>query len=206
MEYKALASEILDGVGGRGNIISVIHCATRLRFKLKDNKKADAAALKSNSGVIMVVESGGQFQVVVGNHVSDVYRSLLDVSGLSDQADSSSHEDGDEKKGNLLSRFIDIISGIFTPLIGVMVASGILKGFLALSLVCGWMVETSGTYKVLFAASDALFFFFPVVLGYTAGKKFGGNPFVTMVIGATLVHPSMIAEFGAMQNLSLIHI
>ena len=70
MEYKALATEILDGVGGRGNIISVMHCATRLRFKLKDDKKADSAALKSNSGVIMVVESGGQFQVVVGNHVS----------------------------------------------------------------------------------------------------------------------------------------
>ncbi|WP_116186657.1 PTS beta-glucoside transporter subunit IIABC [Pectobacterium aquaticum] len=200
MEYKALATEILDGVGGRGNIISVIHCATRLRFKLKDNKKADAAALKNHSGVIMVVESGGQFQVVVGNHVSDVYRSLQNIAGLTDQAGSSNNEDGDEKKGNLLSRFIDVISGIFTPLIGVMVASGILKGFLALSLVCGWMVETSGTYKVLFAASDALFFFFPVVLGYTAGKKFGGNPFVTMVIGATLVHPSMITEFGAMQS------
>ncbi|WP_409158278.1 PTS beta-glucoside transporter subunit IIABC [Pectobacterium sp. B2J-2] len=200
MEYKALASEILDGVGGRGNIISVIHCATRLRFKLKDNKKADAATLKDNSGVIMVVESGGQFQVVIGNHVSDVYHSLLDISGLTDRTDSANVGEGDEKKGNLLSRFIDIISGIFTPLIGVMAASGILKGFLALSLACGWMVETSGTYKVLFAASDALFFFFPVVLGYTAGKKFGGNPFVTMVIGATLVHPSMIAEFGAMQN------
>ncbi|MEL0577862.1 PTS beta-glucoside transporter subunit IIABC [Pectobacterium punjabense] len=200
MEYKALASEILDGVGGRSNVISVMHCATRLRFKLKDSKKADAAALKNNSGVIMVVESGGQFQVVVGNHVSDVYRSLLGVSGLTDHSDSENHGEDDEKKGNVFSRFIDIISGIFTPLIGVMAASGILKGFLALSLACGWMVDTSGTYKVLFAASDALFFFFPIVLGYTAGKKFGGNPFVTMVIGATLVHPSMIAEFGAMQS------
>lgn len=98
MEYKALASEILDGVGGRGNVISVMHCATRLRFKLKDNKKADAATLKDNSGVIMVVESGGQFQVVVGNHVSDVYNSLLDISGLTDRTDSANHEDGEEKK------------------------------------------------------------------------------------------------------------
>ncbi|MEH2921400.1 PTS beta-glucoside transporter subunit IIABC [Samsonia erythrinae] len=200
MEYKTLASEILDGVGGRGNILSVIHCATRLRFKLKDNQKADTASLKRHPGVIMVVESGGQFQVVIGNHVSDVYLCLLDVAGLADCADATNQDGDDEKKGNILSRFIDIISGIFTPLLGIMAASGILKGFLALALTCGWLVDTSGTYKVLFAASDALFFFFPVVLGYTAGKKFGGNPFVTMAIGATLVHPSMIAEFNAMQN------
>ncbi|MEQ9745197.1 PTS beta-glucoside transporter subunit IIABC [Pectobacterium actinidiae] len=196
MEYKALANEILDGVGGRGNIISVIHCATRLRFKLKDNKKADAATLKNNSGVIMVVESGGQFQVVVGNHVGDVYRDLLNVSGMSENATTENQDSGE--KENILSRLIDIVAGIFTPLMGVMAASGILKGFLALSLACGWMVDSSGVYKLLFAASDALFYFFPIILGYTAGKKFGGNVFVTMAIGGALVHPTMIAEFNAM--------
>ncbi|KHN50591.1 PTS beta-glucoside transporter subunit IIABC [Pectobacterium fontis] len=196
MEYKALANEILDGVGGRGNIISVIHCATRLRFKLKDNKKADAAALKNNSGVIMVVESGGQFQVVVGNHVGNVYQDLLNVSGMSENATTENQDSGE--KENILSRLIDIVAGIFTPLMGVMAASGILKGFLALSLACGWMVDSSGVYKLLFSASDGLFYFFPIILGYTAGKKFGGNAFVTMAIGGALVHPTMIAEFNAM--------
>ena len=199
MKYKSLATEILEGVGGRGNVNSVIHCATRLRFKLKDHKKANVAVLKNNSGVITVVESGGQFQVVVGSHVGDVYLELLAASGISDQSISTSKNNAvAEGQGNILSRFIDIISGIFTPLLGVMAASGLLKGFLALSLACGWISGSSGAYKLLFAASDALFCFFPIVLGYTAGKKFGGNPFVTMCIGGALVHPSMIEAFNAM--------
>ncbi|MEF3102587.1 PTS beta-glucoside transporter subunit IIABC [Enterobacter sp. 10-1] len=200
MKYKTLASEILEGVGGTSNVNSVIHCATRLRFKLRNHKKADVAALKNNAGVIMVVESGGQFQVVVGSHVSEVYQDLLAVSGISEQ--SSSKDDDTEYdgkgKGNILSRFIDIISGIFTPLMGVMAASGLLKGFLALCMACGWMSNSSGTYKLLLAASDSLFYFFPIVLGYTAGKKFGGNAFVTMCIGGALVHPSVLEAFNAM--------
>lgn len=104
------------------------------------------------------------------------------------------------EKGHLLGRLIDIVSGIFTPFIGILAASGILKGLLALALVCGWLSVESGTYKIWFAASDALFFFFPLVLGYTAGKKFGGNPFITMVIGGALTHPMMIAAFDASQQ------
>nr|WP_113866340.1 PTS beta-glucoside transporter subunit IIABC [Brenneria salicis]NMN91920.1 PTS system beta-glucoside-specific IIA component (Glc family) /PTS system beta-glucoside-specific IIB component (Glc family) /PTS system beta-glucoside-specific IIC component (Glc family) [Brenneria salicis ATCC 15712 = DSM 30166]RBP62859.1 PTS system beta-glucoside-specific IIA component (Glc family) /PTS system beta-glucoside-specific IIB component (Glc family) /PTS system beta-glucoside-specific IIC component (Glc fa len=198
MKYKTLANEILEGVGGRSNVNSVLHCATRLRFKLKDSKKANISQLKDNPGIIMVLESGGQFQVVVGNHVSEVYQDLLDVSGISESSNSDSGDQDSGRKENIFSRFIDIIAGIFTPLMGVMAASGILKGFLALSLACGWLVESSGTYKILFAASDALFYFFPIILGYTAGKKFGGNTFVTMAIGGALVHPTMIAEFNAM--------
>ncbi|MGE0973207.1 PTS beta-glucoside transporter subunit IIABC (plasmid) [Klebsiella sp. WOUb02] len=197
MKYKTFANEILEGVGGRGNVNSVIHCATRLRFKLKDHKKADAEALKNNAGVIMVVESGGQFQVVIGNHVSEVYQDLLDVSGIGERSAGNTEETEGESKENILSRFIDIISGIFTPLMGIMAASGILKGFLALCLACGWMSMDSGNYKLFFAASDSLFYFFPIILGYTAGKKFGGNAFVTMAIGGALVHPTMIEAFNA---------
>ncbi|WP_350312409.1 PTS beta-glucoside transporter subunit IIABC [Dickeya fangzhongdai] len=198
MNYETLASEIRDGVGGKDNIISVIHCATRLRFKLRDNANANADALKNNPGIIMVVESGGQFQVVVGNQVADVYQALLSLDGMARFSDSVAPEE--EKKNSLFAGFIDIISSIFTPFVGVMAATGILKGFLALGVATHFMSESSGTYKVLFAASDALFYFFPIVLGYTAGKKFGGNPFTTLVIGATLVHPSMIAAFNAMQT------
>ena len=194
MEYKTLADEILRGVGGKENVNSVVHCATRLRFKLKDTTRADAEGLKKNPGVIMVVESGGQFQVVIGNHVGAVYEALVKTSPLSEGGDE---ESGD--KGSLFARAIDVISGIFTPFIGIMAASGILKGFLALALACGWLVPESGTYKVWFAASDAMFYFFPLVIGFTAGKKFGGNPFVTMMIGAAMVHPLMIAAFDAQQ-------
>ncbi len=195
MEYQALAKAILSHVGGKANISSLVHCATRLRFKLKDIRKADAEGLKTNPGVIMVVESGGQFQVVIGNHVNAVWQAVRQEAGLTDETPAATAED----KGNLLGRLIDIVSGIFTPFIGILAASGILKGLLALAIVCGWLTTDSGTYKIWFAASDALFFFLPLVLGYTAGKKFGGSPFVTMVIGGALTHPLMISAFNASQ-------
>lgn len=185
MQYQQLADEIIDGVGGKNNIHSVMHCATRLRFKLKDSRKANTAALKQNPGVIMVVESGGQYQVVIGNNVGEVYRLLGTENGPSDGADAS--------KENLFARFIDLVSGIFTPFIGVMIASGIIKGLLALMLVLGVMHQESGSYKVLFVASDGLFFFLPILLGFSAGKKFGGNPFISMAIAAALVHPQIMA-------------
>lgn len=198
MEYETLASEILASVVGRNNVKSLVHCATRLRFKLRDNRRADAAVLKKNPGVIMVVESGGQFQVVVGNHVAEVYHAINQVAGFDDSAVGA--DGADDKKENLFSRFIDVVSSIFTPLLGVMAASGVLKGFLALSQACGWLLESSGVFKILFAASDSLFYFFPIMLGYTAGKKFGGNPFITMAIGGALTHPLMITAFEAAQQ------
>ena len=136
MEYKALAQDILNRVGGKENIVSLVHCATRLRFKLKDNGKADAEGLKANPGVIMVVESGGQFQVVIGNHVHDVWQAVRQEAGLSDDSEPTAES---VEKGSLLGQIIDVVSGIFTPFIGVLAASGILKGMLALAVVCGWL-------------------------------------------------------------------
>lgn len=196
MEYKALAQDILSRVGGKENIVSLVHCATRLRFKLKENKKADAEGLKMNPGIIMVVESGGQFQVVIGNHVHDVWQAVRSEAGLTDDSEPAA-ETGE--KTSVLGQVIDVVSGIFTPFIGVLAASGILKGMLALAVVCGWLAPQQATYQIWFAASDSLFFFFPLFLGYTAGKKFGGNPFITMVIGGALTHPLMIQAFEASQ-------
>ncbi|MTH47903.1 PTS beta-glucoside transporter subunit IIABC [Intestinirhabdus alba] len=195
MKYEELAGDILRHVGGRDNISSLIHCATRLRFKLRDDGKADAEGLKANPDVIMVVESGGQFQVVIGNHVHEVWLALCQAAGLSDDAPPPAKKP--EGKSGLLASFIDMVSGIFTPFLGVLAACGILKGLLALGQASGWLDESSGTWKILFAAGDALFYFLPLVLGYTAGKKFGGNPFLTMVIGGALVHPTMVDAFRA---------
>ncbi|MGR4049947.1 PTS beta-glucoside transporter subunit IIABC [Kosakonia cowanii] len=195
MDYQTLANVILSHVGGKENISSVVHCATRLRFKLKEMQKADADGLKKEPGIIMVVESGGQFQVVIGNHVHDVWLAVCEAGGITEDTPVIASDE----KSSLFSRLIDIISGIFTPFIGILAASGILKGILALAVVCNWLTPESGTYKIWFAASDALFFFFPLVLGYTAGKKFGGNPFITMAIGGALTHPLMIAAFDAAQ-------
>ncbi|WP_380178116.1 PTS beta-glucoside transporter subunit IIABC [Kalamiella sp. sgz302252] len=192
MSYQQLARQILQGVGGPQNIESLVHCATRLRFRLKSAAQADIASLEKNQGIIAVVESGGQHQIVIGNHVGDVYRAVLTEGGLSEGEQSGAAP----AKQSLFNRFIDIVSGIFTPFLGVMAASGVLKGLLALALALGICEEQSGSYQILFVTSDALFFFFPVVLGYCAGKKFGGNPFIAMAIGAALVHPVMRQAFS----------
>ncbi len=113
MEYQALAKDILSHAGGKENIISLVHCATRLRFKLRDKQKADAEGLKNNPDVIMVVESGGQFQVVIGNHVHDVWQAVRNEAGLTDDAPVV-EEKGD--KGSLSGRLIDIVSGILRHL------------------------------------------------------------------------------------------
>lgn len=195
MKYEDLAKQIIEDVGGKENVISLVNCATRLRFKLKDHAKANAEKLKNSPEIIMVVESGGQFQVVIGNHVSEVLKAINAISGLGNEDTSSTQEK--TAKDNLLNRFIDLVSGIFTPILGVMAATGIIKGIMALALALSWLSADSGTYKMLNAAGDGLFFFLPIILAYTAGKKFGGNPFITMAIAAALVHPTMIAAFEA---------
>lgn len=194
---KALAEKIIAGVGGRDNIISLMHCATRLRFKLHDRSKAQAEMLKNTAGIIMVVESGGQFQVVIGNHVADMFNVINGLIGVINKDESVKK---DEDKDNIFNKLIYIISGIFTPFIGLMAATGILKGVLALSLVCGWTTEQSGTYLLMFSVSDALFYFFPIIPGYTAGQWFGCNPFITMVIGGALTHPLILQAFEKSQS------
>src|SRR5699024_4171938 len=139
--------------------------------------------------------------VVIGNHVHEVYNAINQLIGKEDTTVvSPSKKDKNlssekEDKENIFSHFIDIVSSIFTPILGVMAASGILKGFLSLFVTLHWLSEQCATYNLWFADSDSLFYFFPLVLGYTAGKKFGGSTFLTMAIGGALVHPSMLTAF-----------
>ncbi|WP_408010264.1 beta-glucoside-specific PTS transporter subunit IIABC [Pseudalkalibacillus sp. A8] len=190
MSHQKLARKILDLVGGKENVNSVFHCITRLRFKLKDESKAKTDELKNLDGVVTVMKSGGQYQVVIGNHVPEVYKEVAAIGGFSSKQ-SQDETAEDEDKGNLLSRFIDLISGIFTPILGVLVAAGMIKGFNALFVALGWLTNTSGTYQILNATGDALFYFLPVILGYTAMKKFKGSPFLGIVIGSALVYPNL---------------
>jgi beta-glucoside PTS system EIICBA component len=189
MKHEQLAKDILANVGGKENVSSVVHCVTRLRFRLKDEKKANTDVLKNMDGVVTVMKSGGQYQVVIGNHVPDVYAAVLQVGNLgalSENSDSSSDE-----KMSMGAKFIDLISGVFQPILGVLAATGMIKGFAALILALGWVEATSGTYQLLNLAGDGLFNFLPIFLGYTAMKKFGGSPFIGMAIAAALVHPTL---------------
>lgn len=190
---RELAKDVLNLVGGKENVNSVVHCATRLRFKLKDESIAKTAELKNHDGVIQVVQSGGQYQVVIGSHVNDVYTELNDLSGLGE----SNHDASDGKGGNIFNRLIDIISSIFTPFLGAMAGVGVLKGFLTLAAVAGWIATDSGTYKILFAAADGFFQYLPIALAFTSAKKFKTNPYIALAIAAALVHPEINAAAAA---------
>lgn len=204
MNHKKTAKEVLVSVGGKDNVNSVIHCVTRLRFKLKDTNLPDKEELKKIDGVITVVESGGQFQVVIGNEVPNVYKEVTVLMG--GEAAASAPSDEKEEKGNLFNRFVDMISGIFLPVVGVMAAVGILKGLLSLFTSIGWMTDQMGTYKVLYATSDALFYFLPIILGFSAGKKFNGNPYLAAVLGAVLVYPTFTTAVNDGSALSFLQI
>ena len=187
-KYETLAKEIVLHVGGKENVSGLTHCITRLRFKLKDESLAHDEFLKNMEGIVTVMKSGGQYQVVIGNHVGDVY---ADVMPLLDLNQNSQQEAEPAKKVKLLDRFVDIVSGIFQPILGIMAACGMLKGFNTLFVAIGLYTETCGGYLVINAIGDALFTFLPLFLGYTSAKKFGLKPMVGLVVGAIMCYPAI---------------
>lgn len=198
-KYDGLARIIIQNVGGKQNINSITHCITRLRFKLKDESKANTDILNETDGVISVIQANGQYQVVIGNAVTEVYDAVLAVGHLSgggtvDDDGNQVEDDGGsgQKKGGA-SMLIDIISGIMAPTIMVLGASGIIKGLLTLLTFCGLMDPTSGEYMILYTTADGFFYFLPVILGYTAAKKFNMNEFTGMALGITLCYPTMVS-------------
>ncbi|MGC3994641.1 MAG: beta-glucoside-specific PTS transporter subunit IIABC [Propionicimonas sp.] len=190
VDYRTLAGDILEKVGGESNVASLGHCATRLRFTLKDQSKADKAAVEKLPGVITVMEAGGQFQVVIGNDVPVVFAEIGQISKLTGDA-AAPAESG--PKGNLLNRFIELISSIFQPILWPLAGIALLKAFLSLFTTLGWMSADSQTYTILYAAADSLFYFLPIFLAVTAAKRFGTNQFTAMAIAGALVYPSIIA-------------
>lgn len=191
MDNQAVGKRVWEAVGGEKNVNSSVHCATRLRFKLKDESVADTQKLKQDPDVIQVVQSGGQYQVVIGSNVADVYQAIVDEQGLTDQSGT------EDQSKNPLNRLIDIISSIFTPFLGAMAAAGILKGFLSLATVLGWLSADTGAYQILFAAADGVFTFLPVMLAFTAAKKFKTNQFLSVAIAMALVYPAITQLAGA---------
>ena len=184
--YETLAKEILNYVGGKDNVNSLTHCITRLRFNLKDESIAQDEALKNLEGVVTVMKSAGQYQVVIGNQVQDVYEQL---APLLHAEQPQTVQDAEKEK--LLDRFVDIISGIFQPILGIMAACGMIKGLNMLFMTLGLYAETSGGYMIINAIGDALFTFLPLFLGYTSARKFGLKPMVGLVIGGIMCYPGI---------------
>lgn len=186
-----IAKEVLKLVGGEQNVNSLVHCATRLRFGLKDTSKAKTEKLLKTDGVITVKESSGQYQVVVGNNVPEVFAEIGKISTI--KKDSKNVSASSNEKVNVLSNLVDIVSSIFVPLLGIMAGAGILKGLLLIATNFGWLTATDTTYTILYAAADSFYYFLPLMLAVTTARKFDGNIFVALSIAGALVYPSIAA-------------
>lgn len=184
-KYDDLARAILENVGGKENVNSVAHCITRVRLKLKDEGKANTEAIEKLEGVIKVMQANGQYQVVVGNKVEDVYDAVVAVGGL--VAGGEIDAEDDAPKG-IAAKAIDLISGIFAPMLGTFAAAGIMKGILAAITQFVPEFANDGAYTILYTIADGMFYFLPVILAYTASKKFRMNEFTGMAIGLALVN------------------
>ncbi|WP_425838568.1 beta-glucoside-specific PTS transporter subunit IIABC [Microbacterium sp. PA5] len=192
-DYAKTAAGVLAGVGGEENVQSLVHCATRLRFVLKDEAKADATTLKATPGVITTAQAGGQYQVVIGNDVPEVFAEIGKISGI---GGGGSAEAASGPKGSLFNRFISMISAIFTPLLWALAGTGLLKAFLAAAVTFGWIDTTTTTYVILNALSDAFINFLPLALAFTAARYFKANEFTAFAIAAALLYPTITPLVG----------
>ncbi|WP_338206554.1 beta-glucoside-specific PTS transporter subunit IIABC [Lactobacillus juensis] len=192
MDNHKIALQIIDGVGGKENVSGLTHCFTRLRFVLKDESKASKDKVSSIEGVIQVVEASGQFQVVLGNKVEAIYDEIMPLL-----ENTATEDDEQDKKVGIGTKILNVVTAIFTPTIPAIAASGMLKGILAVAALIGLNVyhvdiKTFNTYIILNAASDALFYFMPVILARSAAKVFKTNEYIAMTLGATLCYPTLV--------------
>ncbi|MDO4926806.1 MAG: beta-glucoside-specific PTS transporter subunit IIABC [Turicibacter sp.] len=193
MSYEVLAKEIIEKVGGASNISAVAHCMTRLRFNLKDDSKVNLETVKAIDGVVGAVNKGGQFQVIIGTHVSKVFDAIQAVGNF----DQSSSDEPEEKK-SVASQILDAIAGTFSPIIPAIAGSGMIKALLAVLTTFNWLSTDSQTYYILNFVSDATFYFLPFLLAFSASKKFKCSPYVAAALAGILLHPNLgaLAELG----------
>lgn len=187
IDYRVTARELVKELGGDSNILNVTHCATRLRFILKDKSIVNADQVSKIPGVITTVQAGGQFQVVIGNHVKDAFRFVSELVHIEEQGNAPAGE-----KVGVFSRIIDVISSIFAPFLYTLAACGILQGILGIFVAVNAIDTNGGTYQILNFISWTAFTFLPVLISVTASKKFGVNTYVALVIACALVCPDYI--------------
>ena len=196
-KYSGLAHIIITNVGGKSNIKALTHCITRLRFTLKDESKANTEVLEATDGIAKVIKSGGQYQIVIGTHVEDVFDDVVAVGKLGSLASSDgADDDATKEKQGIFSSFVGIVTSVFTPMIGMLCAAGMLKGFCAAAVSLGWLAKTDGAYLFWYNAGDALFYFLPVIIGWTAARKFKLSEITGIMIGLILCVPALTSLGG----------
>ena len=205
MNYGDIAKDVLNNLGGKDNIVELTHCMTRLRVKVDDHSKVDKGNLSKCQGVITVVESMGQIQIVIGNKVTKVYEEIIKLIPEHHNKEAKCKTEKDKSNGftgktkeNIWSKILANIAGIFTPIIPAIAGSGMIKGILSVVAIYylnkhGIDIKETQTYIILNALSDAVFYFLPIILGYTSAKIFKTNEIIAMIIGATLCYPTLIA-------------
>ncbi|RVU72335.1 glucose PTS transporter subunit IIA [Lactobacillus xujianguonis] len=197
LSYDDLATFIIKNVGGKDNINNLIHCITRLRFYLKDESKANDEALKNQRGILDVMHAGGQYQVVIGNEVTNVFDAVMkQLPGLSDAPAPTQAENDDRNPvSKAFGNLIGFITGSMSPVIGVIAASGIIKGLLALLTLpqLGALLNVkSPIYITVSAMADSAFFFLPIMVGFSAAKRLNSDPIIAAVIGGFITYPQII--------------
>lgn len=191
MVYETTATKLINDVGGISNISNLTHCATRLRFQLFDDSLVVDDKVKDIEVVIGTVFAGGQYQVIIGNKVGEVYASVQAIRENKD-AQMGIVKKADLPNKTVTQEIFDIISGSFLPLLGILAGSGMLKAILTLLLEFKLITDTNNTYIVLSSIANAVFYFMPVLLGFTLAKRLGANEYIGAVIGAALLEPSFI--------------
>ncbi len=189
MDYRQMAEQILQGVGGKENVAMLTHCATRLRFNLVDESRADDKKVQSVKGVSGISNKGGQYQVIIGSDVGEPYRELKNM-GVGGTDENTAKQPG--KKRKVGAMIVDTLSGIFTPILPAITGAGMLKAILALLPLAG-VNETSQSYQIISILADAAYFFLPMLLAWSAAVKFKCNPCLAITLAGLLVHPNLTA-------------
>lgn len=197
MNYPDLAKTIIENIGKEENVNSLGHCATRLRFNLKDNNVANTDKLKSTPGIMGVVSKGGQYQIIIGSDVGNVYKEInKQAPSLGDDDNGNNEED----ERSIAAKVIDTITGIFTPILPAITAAGMLRAVLSLLVVFNLVDNQSQSYQVLDFMADAAFYFLPVLLASSAAQKFKTNAYLAMMVGGILLHPNFIAMVNGLEG------
>ncbi|MBQ7064781.1 MAG: PTS glucose transporter subunit IIA [Firmicutes bacterium] len=196
MDNKTLAGKIIELVGGKENVIGVVHCVTRLRFTLKDESLAKTDALKKIPGILSVVSGGGQYQIVIGPEVPQVYQEVISAGGFEASEAISDPEAEKADKRSRLSKILEGIASIFQPIIPAITGAGLLKALMALFSAFGVLKSGTQTYIILNAMADAAFYFMPILLAQSCARKFKCNQGTAMALAGILVYPAFISLLG----------
>ncbi len=198
MDYESTAKKILQRVGGKENVISLVHCMTRLRFVLKDESIVDDEAVKKTKGVMGIMKKAGQYQIIIGNDVGNVFAELMKLGNFSNEAPKKT-ETKQEKK-NMFSMLMDTISGIMAPVIPAIIGAAMIKVLLTLLPMIGILSTEGYTYNLLSVMGDGAFFFMPVLIAISASKKFGTNMYYAASIALIMLHPNFISLMNGAQE------